>query len=420
MTKKCTCEDGKKDPKCPSCSKDINLDSFHKLNPEAKPHRKTAEQFKIAMPWSKPPLNVIGGMHPKTKDLLLKSLQNAVVPGIAAGIPAALIAGINADKGDTADAALKAGLGFGGLAAAGSVGHNMLMGTKSPLSSAYKPMGKKINDVAERTGLDRLKISFHDPYGRPPEAAYYGQYGQDPNDQGLSGFDKALLLGGGTALAGGLHHTLMNARGNLMGGGAVNAYQKGIGGSIRGGANKLREMAGMEQVAQPPHPIVGHMQDMAHGAVEGAKGMYAAGKAVAPAALGLAGAGVTANAYHEKLMNDPTNAGEIYRNTVGPTIAKAKENVVNAGGRAMNWVADATGPKVEGPGGTRLGTRDFERIMGTRGRAKSKSTPEEVAARIKPKVNKSNTQTTYQGPRVKKSSSIYDAGAEAALATYLR
>lgn len=421
MTKQCTCKNGKKDSKCPSCSKDINLDSFHKLNPDAKPHRKTAGQFKIAFPWSKPPLSVVGGMHPKTKALLLKSLQNAVVPGLAVGLPAALIAAVNADKGDTADAALKAGLGMGGLAAGASVGHNMLMGAKSPLSSAYKPMGSKINDLAERSGLDRFKIAYHDPYGRPlpPEAASYGQYGQDPNDQGLSAFDKALLLGGGTAVAGGLHHAMMNARGNILGGGAINAYQKGIGGSIRGGANKLREMAGMEQVAPPPHPIIGHAQDLARGAVEGAKGLYRAGKVVVPAAMAAGGIGLTANAYHEKMMKDPTRGGEIYRNTVGPTLAGAKEKAVDVGHRAMDWVADKTAPKIKGPEGARS-TKDFKRIMGVQGGAPPTKSPEEVAGRIKPKINKPNSERVYQGPRVKKSSLIYQAGADAALATYMR
>jgi len=66
MTKKCTCKNGETDPKCPACSKGkINLDSFHKLNPEAKPRKdhgpmskeKTAkvEQFKIANPYGPDP-----------------------------------------------------------------------------------------------------------------------------------------------------------------------------------------------------------------------------------------------------------------------------------------------------------------------------------------------------------------------------
>jgi len=445
MTKQCACKHEKKDSKCPACSKNVNLDSFHRLNPEAKPSGKTAEQFKLAFPWSKPPLSVLGGMNPKTKALLLKSLQNAAVPALAVGLPSALIAGINADKGDTASSALTAGLGMGGLAAGAHVGHNMLMGTKSPLSKAYKPMGSKINDLASAAGLDRFKIAYVDAYGRPlpPEAAYYGQYGQDPNDKGLSAFDKALLLGGGTALAGGLHHTLMNTRGNIRGTGLVNAYQKGIGGSIRGGANQLREMAGMEQVAQPDHPLLGHAKDLASGAVEGAKGLYGAGKAMAPAAMGLAGAGLTANAFHEKMMKEQTRGGEIYRNTVGPTIAGAKEKVVGAGERAMDWVADKTAPKIKGPQGARS-TRDFERIMGVRGGAKSTATPEEAKARAQPKVNRAEDQQVYrrdpstpqkpmkpktpppEGPMMtvrrapKQASLIYQAGADAALATYMR
>ena len=408
MTKQCTCKQGKNDPKCPSCAG----------------KNKTAEQFKIAFSWSKPPLSILGGMNPKTKALLLKSLQNAAVPALAVGLPSALIAGINADKGDTADAALTAGLGMGGLAAGASVGHNMLMGTKSPLSKAYKPMGSKINDLAETAGLDRLKISYSDPY--------YGQYSRESRDDGLSGFDKALMLGGGAALAGGLHHTLMNSRG-----GTARGYQKGIGGSIRSGANTVRSSLGMEPVAQPAGPMMRRVQD----AIAGAKNVYAHGKDIAPALTSALGAGVTLKGMHSHLMNDPTNLGELYR-PYGKHLDNAGRAVVNAGQRAAGFVADKLHPEPSVMG--MRSDKDFERLMGTRGGVKAKRSPEQVKENIRPEVRKpegppSPTSFSRDRPQAtpgytkvqsppgkgawtstKKGSMVYDAGSDAALDAYLR
>lgn len=417
MTKQCTCKDGKKDPKCPSCAKDINLDSFHKLNPEAKPHHKTAERFKLA---ARPGLGLIGGMDPATKERLMGHLQGALIPAAATAIPAAMLAGATADKGEGLGDAAKAGLMAGGSMLAANTAHNMMMTGKSPLSHSYqRGIGSDFRNIANKgrelmgaepvkmprpppakvASADHFKLGYHDPYGRPlpPEAAYYGQYGQDPNDQGLSGFDKALLLGGGTALAGGLHHTLMGARGNIRGDGLINAYQKGIGGKIREGGNVLRGAVGMEPVAQPPHPIVGHAQDLVQGAVEGAKNLYTQGKKIAPAVAGVVGTAATGKAIHDKLMKEQTNAGELYRR-VGTPLESAANKAVDVGQRAAGWVAKKTAPKpkAEAP------------------------ISEEMKKKVAPKITKAADRPKPVTPTVKKSSLIYQAGADAALATYMR
>jgi len=133
MTKECTCKDGKKDPKCKACSKgDVNLDSFHRLNPEAKP--KTAGQFKLA--GGNPGL--WGGLSQATKDRILSAgkagLTSAVLP--AAG--SALAAGLAAEPGQGWSDAAKAGLvgaTAGGLAGAG---HHLGMTGSSDLAHSYQ------------------------------------------------------------------------------------------------------------------------------------------------------------------------------------------------------------------------------------------------------------------------------------------
>lgn len=387
-----------------------------------KPHQKTAERFKIAWGAQKP-LGVLGSMDPATKQRLMGHLQGALIPAAATAIPAALLAGATADKGEGMGDAAKAGLMAGGTMLAANTAHNMMMGGKSPLSHSYqRGIGSDFRNIANKgrelmgtapikmpqpppaktAAVNKFKLAFHDPYGMPPEAAHYGQYGQDPNDQGLSGFDKALLLGGGTALAGGLHHALMGARGNMLGGGAINAYQKGIGGGIREGANKLRGMAGMEPVAQPPHPAIGHAQDLIHGAVEGAQNIYAQGKKVAPAVAGVVGAASTGKALHDKLMAAPTNGGELYRR-IGTPLEAAANKAVDAGQRAAGWVAKKTAPKPKA-----------EPTPSVSPETQKKLTTDEMRKKVAPKIRRP------AGPTVKKSSLIYQAGADAALATYLR
>jgi hypothetical protein len=386
-------------------------------------HTKTAERFKIA--WgAKPPLGVWGGMDPATKERLMTNLKGALIPAAAAAVPTALLAGATADKGEGAGDAVRSGLMAGGTMLAANTAHNMMMGGKSPLSHSYqRGIGSDFRNIANKgreimgtepvkmphppaaktAAVNKFKLAFHDPYGQmPPEAANYGQYGQDPHDQGLSGFDKALLLGGGTALAGGLHHALMGARGNMLGGGMVNAYQKGIGGGIRDTANKLRGMAGAQPVAQPPHPALGRAQDLIHGAVEGAQNIYAQGKKIAPAVAGAVGTASAGKALHDKLMQAPTNGGELYRR-IGTPLESAANKVVGAGQRAASWAAKKTAP-----------TPKPEPTPSVSPETQKKLTTDEMRKKVAPKIRKA------EKPTVKKSSLIYQAGADAALATYLR
>jgi hypothetical protein len=131
MMKKCTCKNGKTDPKCPACSKgDVNLDSFHKLNPEAKP--KTAGQFKLAAP------GLWGGLSAATKSGIMDAgkagLKSAVIPGAVA----ALGAGLAANPGEGLADAAKAGLAGGVIGATAGAGHHLGMTGKSDLAHSYQ------------------------------------------------------------------------------------------------------------------------------------------------------------------------------------------------------------------------------------------------------------------------------------------
>ena len=119
--KNCTCKDGKKNPKCPICSKsDVNLDSFHKLNPEAKP--KTAEQFKIA-------LALPHNLAQRAGQIGMAGLRSAL-PGAMVG---AAVGGLTADEGQGLSGALsgaaKGGLVTGGI---GAAHHGMMTGVSNP------------------------------------------------------------------------------------------------------------------------------------------------------------------------------------------------------------------------------------------------------------------------------------------------
>ena len=131
MMKKCCCKDGKMDSSCPVHKEEkINLDSFHKLNPEAKP--KTAEQFKLAAP------GLWGGLSAATKSRVLEAgkagLKSAVIPGAVA----ALGAGLTADPGQGMADAAKAGLAAGTLGAAAGAGHHLGMTGTTDLAHSYQ------------------------------------------------------------------------------------------------------------------------------------------------------------------------------------------------------------------------------------------------------------------------------------------
>lgn len=152
MKTKCICKDGKTDPNCPACnSGKINLDSFHKLNPEADPHKKMAAQFKLAFP-----SNILGkaagglqtgmgalksgwaGLSPEMRGNLTQMGKAAVVPA-AAG---ALAGGLTADPGQGMEGALKGGL-MGGALGAGVSGVDRLAQPGLPkVASQYYGFGK--------------------------------------------------------------------------------------------------------------------------------------------------------------------------------------------------------------------------------------------------------------------------------------
>lgn len=134
MNKECTCVDSKKDPNCPTCAKgEVNLDSFHRLNPEAMPKRKkTAEQFKLAAP------GLWGGLQQATKDRILgagkAALKSAVVPGAVA----ALGAGLSAEPGQGFADAARAGLAAGGVGALAGGAHHLGMTGSGDLAHSYQ------------------------------------------------------------------------------------------------------------------------------------------------------------------------------------------------------------------------------------------------------------------------------------------
>jgi hypothetical protein len=131
MMKKCTCKNGKTDPKCPACNKgDPSRDHFHTLNREDSP--KTAESFKLAAP------GLWGGLSASTKNRILEAgkagLTSAVVPGAAA----ALGAGLTAEPGQGMADAARAGLTAGSIGAAVGAGHHLGMTGTSDLAHSYQ------------------------------------------------------------------------------------------------------------------------------------------------------------------------------------------------------------------------------------------------------------------------------------------
>jgi len=420
---------------------------------------KTAEQFKLAWPWSRPP-GLWGGLDRKTQQRAVSSVQNAILPAAAVAIPTALLSAAgHSMSDDTADTLKNVALASGGMLAMHAA-HGMLMGDKkTPIAQAYqRGIGSDIRHIAnqgrKQMGMNQIKmprppaakvasvaqfkLAYGDPYGRmPPGAEYYGQYGHDNRDDGSSALNTALMLGGGAALAGGLHHTLMNTRGKLMGGGLVNAYQKGVGGSIRGAANDLRQGMGVDPVAMPPHPVVGHAQDLA-------KLLYDNKKKILGGLGTAAVLGTKAVEGHKNLMGADTNAGQMYRGVAEPVMAGAgkvvekgkqvagqvggaAKKVVEKGRKAVEWAKGSPGepsapepsvsPGVEGklrssepkpPMSLKQKAQTIEASIGGKGGKAPRKEPAEVKARAQPQV------------RVKKSSMIYQAGADDALATYFR
>ncbi len=180
MMKKCTCKNGKTDPKCPACSKkDINLDSFHKLNPEAKP--KTAEQFKLAAP------GLWGGLAAGTKSRILEAgkagLKSAVVPGTVA----ALGAGLAAEPGQGMADAARAGLAAGTLGAAAGAGHHLGMTGTGALAQKYQQtVGGDIRNMGN-WGREQLgNPALPHPGGVAPKVARFYEFGKSA---ALTAFD---------------------------------------------------------------------------------------------------------------------------------------------------------------------------------------------------------------------------------------
>jgi len=169
MTKQCSCKDGQKCSKCK-----VNLDSFHKLNPEAKP--KTAEQFKLAVA---PGPGLWGGLQQGTKDRIMGAgmagLKSAVIP--AAG--AAMAAGLASDPGEGWGNAAKAGLAAGAAGfGAGAAHHEGMTGTSDLHHSYQRGVGGDIRNMGNalrfETGQDQLAHPNTPPKPPPPPAGAPG------------------------------------------------------------------------------------------------------------------------------------------------------------------------------------------------------------------------------------------------------
>jgi hypothetical protein len=177
MTKECTCKNGKKNPKCSACAEgDVNLDSFHRLNPEADPRKKTAEQFKIAAKAKAPapkPVGLWGSMDPKTKERVLGAGKAALTSAVVPGAVAALGAGLTADPGQGWEDAAKAGLVAGTVGGLAGAGHHMGMTGKSELAHSYqRGIGGDIRNMGnwgrEQMGQPLLKHPNTPPPPVPP------------------------------------------------------------------------------------------------------------------------------------------------------------------------------------------------------------------------------------------------------------
>lgn len=191
MTKECTCKGGKKDPKCKKCS-DINLDSFHRLNPEADPRKKTAEQFKLAATATKP-VGLWGGLDPKTKERILSTGKAALTSAAAPAAVAALGAGLTADPGQGWSDAARAGLAAGTVGGLAGAGHHLGMTGSSDLAHSYqRGIGGDIRNVGnwgrEQMGRPLLAHPNTPPLPKEvpapsvapeaPKAAMYYEFGK--------------------------------------------------------------------------------------------------------------------------------------------------------------------------------------------------------------------------------------------------
>jgi len=165
MAKKCTCSDNKKDPRCPVCSKsDVNLDSFHRLNPEAKP--KTAEHFKLAAP------GLWGGLQQGTKSRIMDAGKAALTSAVVPAAGAALAAGLSADPGQGWGDAARAGLVGGALGGAAGAAHHMGMTGSSDAAHSYqRGVGGDIRNMGnwgrEQMGADLLAHPNTPPAPKP-------------------------------------------------------------------------------------------------------------------------------------------------------------------------------------------------------------------------------------------------------------
>lgn len=183
-------------------------------------------------------------------------------------------------------------------------------------------------------------------------------------------------------------------------------------------------------MAMPPHPVIGHAQDLLQAAYDNKKKILGG--------LGTAAAaGTYALGKHKELMGADTNLGAGYRRVAEPVMAgagKAVEKgkqvagqVVEKGRQAAAWAKGppketaapepSVSPGVEGklrsaeprPKQSRgEQAKVIERTIGGKGGKAPSKAPAEVKARAQPQV------------RVKKSSMIYQAGADDALAAYFR
>ncbi len=236
---------------------------------------------------------------------------------------------------------------------------------------------------------DRFKIA--NPY------EHYGQYGHDRRDDD-SGSNTALMLGAGALGAGALHHGLMNTRGKLLGGGLINAYQNGVGGQIRGTANKLRGAVGMAPVAQPDAPIVGLAKEMVNKVPKSVDEIKAAVKPV----MQVGGVAKALHGLHNQAMSSEAPGMNAYRAVIGQPLEKGVAAAKKGVGQAADWAVKKTAPK-----------------------PRPEVTPSEPTPSVSPdlqeKMRQSESKAKAQ-PRVrrtiKKSSVVYEAGSEAAFATY--
>lgn len=240
---------------------------------------------------------------------------------------------------------------------------------------------------------DRFKIA--NPY------EHYGQYGHDHREDD-SGTNTALMLGAGALGAGALHHGLMNTRGKLLGGGFVNAYQNGVGGQIRGAANKLRGAVGMDPVAQPDAPIVGLAKEMVNKVPKNVEEIKAAVKPV----MQVGGAVKALHGLHNQAMSSEAPGMNAYRAVIGQPLEKGVAAAKKGVGQAADWAVKKTAPK------PRPEVTPSEPTPSVSPDLQEKMRQSESKAKLKAQVQPRIRRT------IKKSSVIYEAGSEAAFATY--